>query len=87
MFKIFLSDEASLFLRQLKTSSPKLHREVLAAVGYLQIAPAVGEPLQGKLSGFLKIRLDTVRMVYRLDKRNRTVFIRKIDWRETVYDL
>ena len=87
MFKIFLSNDASAFLHSLKKSSPTLHREVLAAIGYLQISPAVGEPLHDKLSGFLKLRLGTVRVVYRLDKNNRKIWIRKIDWRKTVYDL
>lgn len=87
MFRIFLSKKSSVFLRELKISSPRLHREVLGAIGHLQIAPAVGEPLRGKLSQCLKLRIDTVRVLYRLDAKNRAVFIRKIGWRKTVYDV
>lgn len=66
--------------------SPDLKRGIREAIRAIAIDPARGEPLKRELQGYMKYRVRRFRIVYRADRRARTVAIMAVGPRRSVYE-
>lgn len=66
--------------------SPDLKRGIREAIRAIAIDPSRGEPLRRDLQGYLKYRVRRFRIVYRVDRRARTVAIMAVGPRRSVYE-
>ena len=60
-------------------------RAFMEAVTELAKNPFIGEKLRGKCSGFYKWRKGELRLLYFIDKREKTIFIEAVGLRENFY--
>jgi mRNA interferase RelE/StbE len=65
---------------------PDVKRGVKAAIRALNVDPAGGEPLQGKLKGLMKYRVKRFRIVYQLDRPRRVLRIVAVGHRRALYE-
>lgn len=65
---------------------PDLKRGVREAIRAIAVDPDRGEPLKRELQGYLKYRVRRFRIVYRVDRRARTVAIMAVGPRSSVYE-
>jgi mRNA interferase RelE/StbE len=66
--------------------APDLKRGVREAIRAIAVDPARGEPLKRELQGYLKYRVRRFRIVYRVDRRARTVAILAVGPRRSIYE-
>lgn len=71
---------------RLRHLSPDLKRGIREAIRAIALDPARGEPLKRELKEYLKFRVRRYRIVYRVDKRARTVAIMAVGHRRSVYE-
>ena len=65
---------------------PQVKRAVRAAIQALTDDPDAGEPLHGELQGWFKYRVRRFRIVYGIDRPQRTVRILSVGHRRSVYE-
>lgn len=65
---------------------PDLKRAIRAAIRLLCQNPAAGEPLHGELAGRFKYRVRRFRIVYRLDRARRVLYVIAIGHRRSIYE-
>ena len=65
---------------------PDLKRTVKQAIRALCADPTCGDPLQKELEGYRKYRVRRFRIVYRIDRANRTIRIFAVGPRRTIYE-
>lgn len=65
---------------------PEAKRGIKVAIRALSGNPALGEPLQRELEGFLKYRVKRFRIVYALDRARRIIRIVAVGHRRVVYE-
>ena len=65
---------------------PDVKLAVKAALRGLVLQPEMGELLQGDLEGLRKFRARRYRIVYRVDRRSRTIRIFAVGHRRGVYE-
>lgn len=85
MFELRLSDEAAKFY---KTLSSKRARQVHRALTHLQTEPFSGSQikrLHGPLEGSWRARVGDLRVIYRVDRLARVVWIETMGPRGSVY--
>ncbi len=86
MYEIILAPEV------IKTDLPELPAQVRKAVGRaieerLAVNPLqYGKPLRHNLRGLRRIRVSNYRILYRVDEKNKSVYITAIQHRREVYD-
>lgn len=72
MYKVLISTQAQKEISELK----KLYQdEVLEVLRELNEDPFFGKPLSQELQGRLSIRIDVYRIIYRVDEKDKTVYI------------
>lgn len=65
---------------------PDVKRAVKAAIRALSVNPAEGEPLQGELEGWWKYRVRRYRIVYQVNRTQKTLQIIAVGHRRTIYE-
>lgn len=65
---------------------PDLKRSVKQAIRALCADPACGDPLQKELEGYRKYRVRRFRIVYSIERANRTIRIVAVGPRRTIYE-
>jgi len=71
------------FVRHLPSEAK---RGLRAVIRHLSRNPNAGEPLQRELEGLWKYRVKRLRIVYAIDKARRTIQIRGIGHRRSIYE-
>lgn len=83
-YKLFISTRAR---KELKKIS-KLHKEAIVnALKELEENPLIGKPLTRELTGRFSLRVGTYRVIYKVNKQDKTVYILTAGHRSTVYNL
>ena len=62
-----------------------IHQRVIRALDVIKSNPFTGSRLKGELADFFKYRIGDYRIVYRFDKKTKTVVVVKIEHRRGVY--
>jgi mRNA interferase RelE/StbE len=85
MYHVELGREARRFFERANAS---LQRRLDRCFDLLKADPRAGnaKPLAGKLTGHYRYRVGDYRVVYRIDERQRLVFILKIAHRSKAYE-
>jgi mRNA interferase RelE/StbE len=71
------------FIRRLP---PDVKRSVREAARALSANPELGEPLRRELEGLWRYRVRRFRIVYRIERRRRTIVVFAVGHRRTVYE-
>jgi mRNA interferase RelE/StbE len=62
-----------------------VHKRVVRALGIIKDNPLIGTKLHGELAYYRKFRVGDYRIVYRFEKKTKTVRVVKIEHRRGVY--
>ncbi len=82
MFKLTLSTRAQ---GDLRTISPKYRQALKSVFQEIKEDAELGKPLHKELTGMLAWKFGPIRIVYRINKSAKNVFIVTIGHRSTVY--
>lgn len=86
-YSVFISRRADKFL-SLKTDG-KLKEKILDEISDLRNFPFLTTPhdlakIKGR-QGYYRLRVRDVRIIFRIEKPSRTIYVEKIDYRGSVY--
>jgi len=74
------------FLRDLRRLDTVAIRRILQIVELLKENPNLGKNLRGQLEGFRSLRVGDFRVIYTIEEPNRTVILRAVGHRRSVYE-
>jgi mRNA-degrading endonuclease RelE of RelBE toxin-antitoxin system len=83
--EVKLSSHARKSYERLARSDPRTFKRVDRALGRLAREPDAGKPLQGPLRGRRSMRVGTVRIIYRFEKKEILVLVLEIAPRAAAY--
>ncbi len=83
MLKLVISPAAAKIIRHLP---PSIKRGIRQAIRAIAADPNCGEPLQRELAEYRKFRVRRFRIVYAVDRGQRTVRIVAVGPRSTIYE-
>ena len=83
-YEILLSEEAAKFLRKLDHG---VKEQIKKRLYKLKDTPELGKPLSYSLSGLWSLRIDIYRVIYRIEKERKVIFVSSIGHRKNIYSL
>ena len=84
MYKIEFSPKARKQLKGIKKKDSKY--DVALVIEELKTDPSIGKPLTRELLGQMSYKIGNYRVIYKINKKDKLVYIVKIGPRPTVYD-
>ncbi len=83
LLKLVISPAAAGIIRHLP---PSIKRGVKQAIRAIAADPDCGEPLQRELAAYRKFKVRRFRIIYAINRRQRTVRIVAVGSRQTIYE-
>lgn len=83
MYKLLISPKAEKSLKKLKIDHQKA---MLEALGEISDDPFVGKPLTRELTGRFSLRVGVYRIIYSVNRKDKTVRVFTAGHRSTVYN-
>lgn len=82
MYQVKLSNQAEKDLKKLN----KTHRiKVAKCIDLLAQNPFLGEKMEGQFTGWFRIKIPPLRIIYTPDLKNKIIWVRAIGYRGGVY--
>ncbi|OGA38886.1 MAG: cytotoxin [Betaproteobacteria bacterium RIFCSPLOWO2_12_FULL_62_13] len=81
--KLVIAPAAAETIRHLP---PSIKRGVKQAIRAIAADPSCGEPLQRELAAYLKFKVRRFRIIYAVDRGQRTIRIIAVGPRQTIYE-
>lgn len=82
MYKLVISPQAK---KEIKKLPKKYQAAILTALKEIKEDPFLGKPLSRELTSMLSFRVGLYRIVYKINKNNKTIFVYTAGHRATVY--
>ncbi|MBI2267980.1 MAG: type II toxin-antitoxin system RelE/ParE family toxin [Candidatus Blackburnbacteria bacterium] len=83
MYKLFISTRVK---RELKKISRSHKEAIVNALMELKDDPLVGKPLTRELTGKFSLRVGTYRVIYKINRQDKIIYILTAGHRSTVYN-
>ncbi len=82
MYQVLLLKSA---IKDLKKLDRQKHQKVISVLRQLEKDPYVGIKMKGVFSGWFRIKIPPLRIIYTLESNKKRIFIRAIGFRGDVY--
>lgn len=83
MYRLKISAQAKKELKRIK----RLYQQEAIAAVFIELKddPFIGKPLERELAGKYRVKVGLYRVIYVIDKQNKTITILNVGHRSTVY--